>query len=123
VGDREWWIVSVFNEEALRKMIEDVVRSVVREEMKETGHSMAADPFLPVSEAARLAGVAPGTIRAWIDDGRLGRYHAGRVLRVKRRELEDCLASPPPANDNEMSPEMRAMMIFRNRRTRELPPE
>ncbi len=104
-------------------MIADVVRSVIREEIKEIGQSKATDSFLPVSEAAELAGVAPGTIRAWIDEGRLGRYHAGRVLRVKRRELEDYLASPPPANDNEMSPETRAMMIFRNRRKRGAPPE
>jgi excisionase family DNA binding protein len=116
--------MSIFDEQALRNMIEDVVRSVVREEMKTAGQSTTGtDMFLSASEAARVAGVAPGTIRAWIDEGKLERYHAGRVLRVKRRELEEFLASPQAANDNEMSPEMRAMMIFRNRRKRGSPRE
>jgi excisionase family DNA binding protein len=115
--------MSIVNEEELRQLIQDVVRAVLRDELKAVAQSMPADSFLPVSEAARVAGVAPGTIRAWIGEGRLRRYHAGRVLRVMRRELEEYLTDPSLETDANVTPEMRAMSIFNNRHKRRSLPE
>ena len=107
--------MSVFDEEALRGLIRETVRSALRDELGKVRPAQA-DEYLPVGEAARIAGVIPGTIRTWIDAGRLGRYHAGRVLRVKRSELDALLSAPPPAPAREPTPEERAFEIFQNRR-------
>ena len=92
-------------EAALRSMIEDVVRKVLREEL---GASPGAngDEYLSVATAARVAEVAPATIRGWIAEGRLHRYAAGREIRVRRAELEALLAAPAT------SPEAAARTAF-----------
>lgn len=78
----------------MRRIMREAVRDVVREELsllaqRNSGRSPGADEgYLSVTKAARLADVAPGTIRAWIRAGRLTAKHAGRVLRVSRTELD-----------------------------------
>ena len=97
--------MSLFDEHALRELIEDATRRVVREELsREPGR----DRYLPVAEAAEVAGVAPDTIRAWIGQGRLRRYNAGREIRVRRSELDVFLASPAEdakSSGHELTPE------------------
>jgi excisionase family DNA binding protein len=46
-----------------------------------------------VARAAEVAKVNPATVRKWVEEGRLGRYRAGRELRVKRSELDRLLAT------------------------------
>lgn len=80
-------------EQALRSLLREEVRQVVRDELgglvrSETTPRNVAEPYLSVAKAARVADVAPGTIRAWIRAGRLESRRAGRVLRVARGELE-----------------------------------
>ena len=78
----------------MRRIMREAVRDVVREELsllarRNAGHSPGADEsYLSVTKAARLADVAPGTVRAWIRAGRLTAKRAGRVLRVSRAELD-----------------------------------
>jgi excisionase family DNA binding protein len=79
-------------ESYVRGLVRDTVRNVMREELSARRNALPAssaeDPYLSVTKAARVADVAPGTIRAWIRAGRLTAKHAGRVLRISRAELD-----------------------------------
>jgi excisionase family DNA binding protein len=108
--------MSLFDEEALRALIADAVRKAIRED----GGARVVDgpssgEYLPVATAARIAAVAPATIRTWIGDGRLGRYRAGRELRVRRAELERLLRTVPTAA-NDTTPEDEADRFLQRRR-------
>jgi excisionase family DNA binding protein len=104
--------VSLIDEEALRALIATEVRKVVREELARGGAMVADDDYVAVKEAARIASVATDTVRDWIKNGSLGRYHAGRVLRVKRSELHALLARPPSLGVME-TPEAAARAYLR----------
>jgi excisionase family DNA binding protein len=82
---------------SIRDLLRDVLREVVREELRERRNASPAplteDSYVSVTKAARIADVAPGTIRAWIRAGRLTGKHAGRVLRISRMELERFMRS------------------------------
>lgn len=76
--------------DALRTMIAEVVR----QEIAKAGLApkpAGADGYLSVAQAAELASVAPGTIRRWVREGELPDRRAGRVLRVRRADLEELL--------------------------------
>ena len=84
--------MSLLDEDRLRELMENAVRKVLREERSRTRAPSAADDvFLSIGEAARLASVAAGTLRAWISSGKLRRYSGGRVLRIRRSELLEFL--------------------------------
>ena len=88
-------------ESALRELMRDVVRDELRVALAEARPRQAAsvpssEPYLSVANAAQLADLAPNTIRTWIRDGRLPAHRAGRVLRVRRSDLEKFLAPAPP---------------------------
>jgi excisionase family DNA binding protein len=106
--------VSLFNETELREIIRDEIRTVIRQEL---GHKPAATgDYVSVAEAAQIASVSPQTIRVWTKAGKLRGYNAGRVLRVRRQELEDFLAAgPSPATTNDLSPKELADRRFRQR--------
>jgi excisionase family DNA binding protein len=84
---------------SLRQLVRDTVREALREELAPLTRRNAGpligveDSYLSVAKAARVADVAPGTIRAWIRAGRLTEKRAGRVLRISRVELESFLRS------------------------------
>ena len=97
-------------DQLLRHLVSDAVRSTLREELAALSPDHAAvrnatDVYLSVAKAARVADVAPGTIRTWIRAGRLAARRAGRVLRVSRAELERFLAGAP---DRRQQAETRA---------------
>lgn len=76
---------------AFRELVRDVVREEIRAALEKPGPPPSANAngdYLSVGEAARVAGVAEGTIRSWCRQGRLVPYRAGRVYRVKRGDLE-----------------------------------
>lgn len=73
------------DEQALRTTLPDLVRQVLREQTAPPPPS--EDGFFTTKEAADWARVNPATIRQWIKLGRLGRFRAGRSLRVSRCEL------------------------------------
>ena len=93
----------MFDERALRALLADVVRQVLREERPTAGTS----EYLSVADTGRRAAVTAQTIRAWMTPGRLGRYRAGRELRVKARQLEELLAGGREPEDA-LSPEESA---------------
>jgi excisionase family DNA binding protein len=104
-------IVSIIDERALRNLMAEALRGLVQEELAKLP---GRDEYLSVRGAADVAGVIPGTIRSWVDQGRLGRYQAGRHMRIKRSELESLMRNPQPQR-REVSPEERALEVFRGR--------
>jgi hypothetical protein len=109
--------MGLFDEEGLRAIIADEVGKAIRGALADkAGIPRVLDQYLSVADAARIAAVAPATIRAWMDDGRLSRYHAGRELRVRQVELEVLLRSAPPAQGRpESSPEAEADRFLERR--------
>ena len=93
-------------EVGLRAIISVVVRAEIREALSA---SAQPDEFLSTAHAAKVADVAPGTIRRWVKTGELTKYSAGRVLRVSRRELERLLRA---GARNDESPEAEAARRF-----------
>jgi excisionase family DNA binding protein len=96
-------------ETTLRDMIVEVVRV---ELAKSQATPPTLDEYLSTRNAANLAQVATGTIRRWIREGRIEGHKAGRVVRIKRAEIETLLraGSRPPANDE--SPRALARRMF-----------
>jgi excisionase family DNA binding protein len=103
--------MDLIDEKSLVHLITDAVRQVLREELSKAPER---SEYLSVREAAEIADVIPGTIRSWIDSGKLGRFQAGRHVRIKRSDL-DALLGQPVAKEREPSPEELAFAAFRRR--------
>lgn len=106
--------MSLFNEAALREIIRDELKAVIRQEL--ANKPAAVGDYVSASEAARIASVQVQTVRAWMRSGKLKEYKAGRVLRVRRSELELFLATGPAADATEnATPEELAERRIRQR--------
>lgn len=85
--------VTVSNAPSFDEMLRTMVRDVVREEVARARPQ--ADPdfdaHLSTRTAAQHAGVAIGTIRRWIREGKLRELRAGRHLRVRRADVDALL--------------------------------
>ena len=109
--------MSLFNELELREIIRDEIRSTIRQELGKK--PAAAGEFVSVAEAAQIAAVSAQTIRVWVRAGRLREYKAGRVLRVRRSELEAFLGTGSTQNASaRLSPEDLADRRFRERQAK-----
>jgi excisionase family DNA binding protein len=95
---------------ALRALVEDAVRRVLAERPP-------ASEYLSVVEAARVASVAPATIRSWVREGKLRRHGTPRVLRVRRNDLEKLMSAAPRAAIPE-SPEALAEKVSEGTKNR-----
>jgi excisionase family DNA binding protein len=71
--------------------LRELVRQIVREELARRPTSDAPE-LLTIPEAAEHARVIPGTIRRWIRAGRLASTGEGKLLRVRRVDLDAVLA-------------------------------
>lgn len=90
--------------------IEDTIRGLVAQVVRDELRKLAtgpADEYLSTNAAAKLADVATGTIRRWIKKGRLRNYHAGRLVRVSRQDIERLLRDGAASNDS-LNPEQLA---------------
>ena len=109
-------------EETLRGLVRDVLRDELPGLLKAALPQVAAsgapvlDGYLATNAAARLAGVRPETIRRWIDAGDLPVHRAGRLVRVRRSELEAYLARGRKMADQPIDLEKRAREILGGRR-------
>jgi excisionase family DNA binding protein len=103
--------MSILDEKELVQVITEAVRQVIREELS---RAPARSEYLSVQEAATIADVIPGTIRCWIDAGKLQRYQAGRHVRVRRSDL-DALLAKPSSVERTASPEELALAAFRRK--------
>jgi excisionase family DNA binding protein len=86
--------------DGLRAFIADVVRA-------ELGKTTEVDEYLSTFAAAAFAKVAPGTIRRWVKNGKLRDHRAGRLMRIRRSDLERLLREGMPRNDS-LTPEQIA---------------
>lgn len=85
-----------------------VIREIVGEELARANRSAASTPAVHLStrDAAQHAGVAMGTIRRWIRDGKLREMRAGRHLRVRRADVDALLRgerAAPGASPEELA--------------------
>ncbi len=55
--------------------------------------SSSEDDWLSTQEAARLLGITPRTLYRFIDQGDIPAYRMGRVIRLRRREVESFIES------------------------------
>lgn len=95
--------------------LRDLVRDVVREELaRALTERDAPAEYLTVAQAATVARVARGTIRRWVREGRIAEYRAGRVVRVRRDELDRLMRGQRRANG--LTPEQQADLDFEGRR-------
>jgi len=112
-------------EDIIRSMLRDEVRSAVRDELRSafeealrTVKPTSGQEFLSVKEASRVAGVSAGTVRTWIQKGHLRRFGEGRVVRIRREELIQWLASGDGRSGAEdVSWEQQAAAILGRRRS------
>ena len=111
--------MGLIDERSLVHLITDALRQVLREELSKAPERIE---YLSVREAAEIANVIPGTIRSWIEAGKLGRFQAGRHVRIKRSDL-DALLGQPALKEREASPEELAFAAFRRRSGRIAVPE
>ena len=101
-------------DEALRRILRDELRVVVREEIGtlldkleehatvETAVSSSSE-FLTTKEAAAIARVGASTIRTWIGNGSLKRYGRGNHFLVARHELEQWLTGEDESTSVDLS--------------------
>lgn len=104
----------ILDETALQSLLENAVRKVLREELRPL--PAIVGEYVSVGEAARRIDVTPATIREWIGQGRLGRYNAGRELRVRVIELDVILTTPTDSRAH--SPEEEARLFLERRGAR-----
>jgi excisionase family DNA binding protein len=94
---------------ALRVMVVQIVREEIARAFT---HVAQRDEYLSPRAAGAVAQVAPGTVRRWIREGRLVGHHAGRVLRVRRADLEALLRQPRAGSSDHVEPEALARRMF-----------
>jgi excisionase family DNA binding protein len=96
-------------------MLREMIRAIVREEIRAVIAEAKGDEWLSTDAAADVARVAPATIRRWVREHRLGEHRAGRMVRVLRSELEALMrGGRRNANDNDkgLTPAQRAARDF-----------
>jgi excisionase family DNA binding protein len=106
--------------------IRDAVREVVREEVRAAisellpaapAKSSVSSEYLSIDEAAKVARLHHTTIRAWIKDGSLTAFRAGRVYRIRRADL-DARLTMQAADATAVAVEERATAILTKRARR-----
>ncbi len=112
-----------------RATLEELFQALVREELRpfvqmlhelleRLGRAVhAGDEFLSVTESAKVAHVGESTVRGWIKSGHLKAGKAGRLLRIRRSDLE-ALIMQARLEKRRPDPEAEAAKILeRNRST------
>lgn len=80
-------------EEAIKMIVGDVVRQVLREELRAIQQPPPAEQnLLRLRDASKLVGVSVSTLKEWIGSGALTRYGEGRILRISKAQLLGHLA-------------------------------
>lgn len=107
----------VLDDTALRRLIRDELCEVLREELIAMGGGPPppTSNYLSPKQAAALAGTSVSTIHSWRRQGRLKTYRAGRLVRVRRDELEALMAGQS-ASETPDSNARAAAIIKKGRR-------
>lgn len=106
----------------LEEMIASVIQREVRRGLEEIKQAVAVEKsgpadgaFLSKKQAAKFAGVSTDTLDEWIRLGALRRYGRGRLVRIRRSELEAAMNAPVQSRPEE-SPEEFARQLMARRR-------
>ena len=86
-------------EDALRRIIREEMRAVLREEL---AAQVPRDALLTLEQAAQEFSISRDTLRRWMRTGRLRRRGAGKLTRVRREDVAAALqyrGSDVPAED------------------------
>jgi excisionase family DNA binding protein len=105
-------------EKGIRAIVTDVLRdelpAALRKALAEQRSDTAVDEFLSTESAARVAAVAPGTIRRWVREGKLVGHRSPHItrnrVRIRRADLERLLAGEHEPSS--MTPEDLAIRDF-----------
>ncbi len=109
-------------DDVLSATIRDAVREAVREEVArlvadlKPAKRVDLPSYLSAEDAAAIADVTPDTVRAWVSEGRLPRYGAGRLIRVRLDDLEAFLRRCGEAGVAEADLDAKANAILERRR-------
>lgn len=78
--------------------------------MSESGEP-AASQWMGTQEAARYIGVTPRTLYRFINDGAVAAYKMGRVIRLRRSDLDAFLEANriAPGSLEHLTPELRSL--------------
>jgi excisionase family DNA binding protein len=102
--------------DAAKLAIRDELPSLLREHLKPLVERAAPGPdrgeALSTVIAARYANVSPATVRAWVASGQLRAQRAGRVLKVRRADLDAFLARSAPREEGVIDLSERARAIL-----------
>lgn len=114
--------LSTLVRDATKLAIRDELPAIIREhlarleEAREAVRSAASDPALSTKAAARHAGVSEPTIRSWAVSGQLRAIRAGRVIKVRRSDLDAFLARSSPRGEGVIDLSARAREILSSAR-------
>jgi excisionase family DNA binding protein len=108
---------------AVKEAIRDEIRNVIREELGARTHE-PVEPrvvsVLSVREAAQLLQVDHKTVRKWIRLGSLKALQHGRVLRIRRDDLDEFCRTAygaPKAPEASINEEAARILKIARRRT------
>jgi len=114
--------------------IDDIIRALLREELRPLqeqialltaaaarAHRPTGDDLASVKEAARIASVSVGTVRAWIRASKLRRHGSGRLLRVRRADLLALLSAAHDQAGTHASADEQAARILGRQCARSTP--
>lgn len=68
--------------------LESMIRSAVRAELEEWDGDTETQAWLSPQQTAEIAGVSTRTIRSWISRGVLPATKHGRIVRIRRADLD-----------------------------------
>jgi excisionase family DNA binding protein len=108
--------------DATKLAIRDEVPAIMREclaRLESAPHAESVgerDPPLSTKTAARHAGVSEPSIRAWVASGQLRAIRAGRVIKVRRSDLDAFLARSAPREGGVIDLSARAREILSSAR-------
>lgn len=85
----------------LPEVMAALLRELIQARCKCAGGLPAAEPWLTTSEGARYAAVSEDTLREWIANGQLQAGRVGRVLRVRRSDIDRLLLDRTSKEDDE----------------------
>ena len=115
-------------ETAIRELVRDVVRDVVRDELSTALHQSVeptpqidtdAEPaaeYVSAKTAATILEVNEETIRVWTRKGVLPAHWAGRLLRIKRADIDRFVLTGGNAEREEFDVDAEAKKLLASKR-------
>jgi excisionase family DNA binding protein len=101
---------------ALRDELPAIIREHLKPLLERQERSAERGEALSTVAVASYAGVSPATVREWVSSGQLRAQRAGRLLRVRRSDLDAFLARSSPRGEGVIDLSARAREILSSAR-------